>query len=691
MLPGFDSLSHLSLSHSSFSTPGTLRHVCCCGKRWRASQTRDRSCSSDPGQQSAAPDLQNSFYGAFMVARSMSECHPEAVDGDRASPSLATSCAWSELHLHSARGTNSSLTTTAGAQCYRSLLSLDVSGITCLCDAELEALLCNHVKLVALAVSTGAAVNAGMRAAAGLCDLRHLDISFLGFTSPDGGTSFTSEAMKATALSETLTAICSAAAQRSTARLETSHSSPDPSEAPLATLCQQAPWWRSSDRTPATDPQASGVPHATVDPSATFHLSIDLQLLVAFDRLWLRESFSTIPNRALTIRHHASSVISSDGSCSHTDNPVQSLVAAVSPEPSRILHVLLPEIIVGPARLAHLEFSGIETTESLLRHLLRLEEPPLATLRLQNFDPDRAPATSALATESPHGGTGTSAYQATERGTGGAINEHLRNCMLHDPQHEAQHEAQRTAVKKAKLAVHTGDACSDMRCRTSACPEDNEVQKHANQPDALVCRAVASHPLQNMQSYTATRGVHSRCIVKTHQECAHACGAETAAETEAAAPWSFSEPESEQQAGTSRGKRPSRDREDSICMPRPSSHCGNNPATPAVAANTIGCTADDEESHRAASSNREACSAGGHSAQRRSALQSALLAARWRRPSAAILRQLIDAHGLRLRCLHLSDLAGAPTVLPALKEQSLLCAVARLRTCAPVSVVVYID
>ena len=36
------------------------------------------------------------------------------------------------------------------------------------------------------------------------------------------------------------------------------------------------------------------------------------------------------------------------------------------------------------------------------------------------------------------------------------------------------------------------------------------------------------------------------------------------------------------------------------------------------------------------------------------------VAARWRRPSSAILRQVIDAHGEGLRRLHLTDLAGAP-------------------------------
>ena len=223
--------------------PDTLHHVCCCGKRWRAIEGRDRSCASDPGPLNTPSWLDETLSCDYMVARSMSECHREPVDPDRSSQALAGTT-WPEkamlhrLSMPSASGTSRSQEPAAVAQCCRSLLSLDVSGITCLCDAGLEALLCSHAKLVALAVSTGAAANAGMRAAAGLCDLRHLDISFLGFMNADRGALFTSETNQAAALSETLTAICSAAAQRSAAHLEASQDAPDASSAALATLCK---------------------------------------------------------------------------------------------------------------------------------------------------------------------------------------------------------------------------------------------------------------------------------------------------------------------------------------------------------------------------------------------------------------------------------------------------------------------
>lgn len=528
-----------------------------------------------------------------------------------------------QLPMNSGSTEDRSQPSASGVQCYRSLLSLDVSGITCLNDADLEELLCTHPKLVALAVSTGAAANTGIRAAASLCDLRHLDISFLGFSSPDCGQAFSSEATKATALSETLTAVCRAAAQRSAARLEASQgASRDASEDPLATLCNEAPWWRPSDPTAATGASAAGIPHATIEPSATFHLSIDLQLLVAFDRAWLRDSFATIPNRALTIRHRASSTSTPGASTVH------SLVAAVSPEPCRILHVLLPEIIMGPVRLSHLELCGIETTESLLRHLLRIEEPPLSSLRLQNFDPDGSAATAALV-DSTASNSAVCSSQQPDHSTAvvvpspdndcdnSAINEQLQSCTLYD---ECRQKEQRTAAKKARLHGCPSETSCDMDCSTSPFAAE-ETQAPIAPIEGVMSSTVASHPLQNMQAYTAARGVHSsRSVMK---------------------PGIVAPVVHSSDASTSRGKRRSSDGE-------PQRQCRL-----ADMIEASDSAEDDAKSGRVANPPPP-----GQGLQRRSALQSALLAARWRRPSSAILRQIIDAHGEGLRCLHLTDLAG---------------------------------
>lgn len=608
-LPNFRSLSHLSLSCSSFSNPETFRHICRCGALWRNNGARDRSCASDPGQHCAASsDLEDSFQGEYVVTRSMSECHPAPVHADAASfmrsRAVPETSSMGQLPIHSANSTDGYPLSASGAQCYRSLLSLDVSGIS-FSDGDLASILSSHPKLVALAVSTGAAANTGMRAATDLCDLRHLDISFLGFAR--GGEQFASDATKATALSETLTALCNAATKRITAGLEARSPSVDPSQEVLAALCDNAPWWRAPSNPAASSARKSGIPHATVEPFATFHLAIDLQLLIAFSRSWLRRSFATIPDRGLTVRHHTPFTTHPGAPSSHKEDSEQSLIAAVSPEPSRILHVLLPEIIVGPARLSHFELCGIETTESLLRHLLRIETPPMAAIRLHNYDPDR-PTASSVSPDPKHCECSCSGDDDNTQSDGTLIAEQLQNSSLCDSL-----DSHNTPDKKAKLEASVS---RNMECASSPFDTDDAEEHKSAAEQCSVHRAVPSHPLQGSMSAVIS-GTMPRC----------SCNGSAATPLPPA-------------ASTSGGKRRSMDGDwvrHRDAEQVPSGRRGGR--------------------RYAGSRSTEQ----GDSAQtmpRRSTLQSVLLAARWRRPSSAILRQIVDVHGEGLRCLHLSDLAG---------------------------------